>query len=92
MLEKIYGLRNSRPLMCSTRISGGSTFLFESLGQHYIYDEPNHMVLHITEPSTVGDIVDIIRDHGLRGLSTQIIESTRNRDRGGLNNEMMVSY
>lgn len=82
MLEGVFDLEKSRPLMCSTRISGGSTFLFESLGKYYIYDELHHVVLRITEPTTLTEIVDAIRDHGLQDLSTQVVEPVRNRGNG----------
>lgn len=77
MMNEIYQLRHAHPIMCTTRESSHRSYLFESVGNFYIWNELERVLLYIQTPTAETDVLREIREDGIQGLSMQAIQPVK---------------
>lgn len=82
MMAEEFGLENPKPIMCTTPTSGYSMYLVESCGKYYIWEEVMTFVFRITYPTTLGDILQKMREAGPLGAALGGLEYEEVRSLG----------
>lgn len=66
-----HGLNSPKPIMCSTNDSGECLHLFLSGSSYYIWNQIEHNVWRIEEPSVLEEIVSKIDEGGVVSLKVK---------------------
>lgn len=65
------GLGSVRPVMCTTRQSGNTLYMFEADSKFYLWNLIEDSVFHITSPDTESEIIQKITEDDVKGLDLE---------------------
>lgn len=61
-MASTYGLKNPRPFLCNTQVSGEACIVFEAQGKFYIWNQIQDEVRSVEGPTTEEGIVKQVKD------------------------------
>jgi hypothetical protein len=76
LMAKKYDLHDLRPIMCSTGQSGDAMYIVQSGLTFYIWNQLNGDVFSIEGVTSVKQLVQIIKQRGIKGLAMSQLDPT----------------
>lgn len=68
-----YGLQNPEPVMCSTRRSGESMYIFQSGGTFYLWNKIDNSVFTLDSVTSKENLVKTLQEGGTAALQATLL-------------------